>query len=744
MLEIPRWRWRLLAAAPLLLAATPALAAEGQKGPSEFLFVAQLALLMLVGRLLGELMIRVKQPAVMGQLVAGLALGPSLLGALFPDLQHTIFPAAKEQKAMLDAISQFGVLTLLLMTGMETDLRLVRRTGGTSAIASLAGIIIPFVCGVALGEALPDSMLPDPGKRLITSLFLGTALSIASVKIVATVIREMNFMRRTVGQIILASAIIDDTIGWMITAVIFSLALQGHVDMLSLAQSVLGTLAFMGLSLTIGRRVVFIIIRWVNDVFASDFAVITAILLIMCAMALITDLIGVHTVLGAFVAGILIGESPILTRHIDEQLRGLVIAFFMPVFFGTAGLSADLTILKDPSLLFLTLGLIAIASFGKFGGAFLGGKLAGLTFRESFALGTGMNARGSTEVIVATIGLSMGALSQNLFTMIVTMAVATTMVMPPTLRWALSRLPMRKDEKQRLEREEMEEKGFVSKMERLLLTVDESNNAKLATRIVGSIAGAGAMPTTVMHIKNDKKTGKGAVEAAKQKAEDVGKTVQEFAERVERTQKPEEKSDTTLDVTTIVETAAKSKAVAEEAEKGYSLMIIGLEKTVSRRNEFHEDITKLAAGFEGPLAVVDARDKLLEHPLGAQLNMLVPVNGTEYSRRAAEVAIAIARASHAPLTALYVAPRGRKRSRRYEEAILKDISKLAETYDTDVRTAVRANVAAEEAILKELSRKPYNLVVIGTGRRPGEKLFFGDTAAALLEKSERSLLFVAS
>ena len=744
MLEMSRWRWRLLGAAPLALAVTPALAAEGQKGPSEFLFVAQLALLMLVGRLLGELMIRLKQPAVMGQLLAGLALGPSLLGALFPDFQHTIFPAAKEQKAMLDAISQFGVLMLLLLTGMETDLRLVRRTGGTSAIASLAGIIVPFVCGVALGEALPDAMLPDPGKRLITSLFLGTALSIASVKIVATVIREMNFMRRTVGQVILASAIIDDTVGWMITAVIFSLALQGHVDMLSLAQSVLGTLAFMGLSLTIGRRVVFIIIRWVNDVFASDFAVITAILLIMCAMALITDLIGVHTVLGAFVAGILIGESPILTRHIDEQLRGLIIAFFMPVFFGTAGLSADLTILKDPSLLFLTLGLIAIASIGKFGGAFVGGKLAGLTFRESFALGTGMNARGSTEVIVATIGLSMGALSQNLFTMIVTMAVVTTMAMPPTLRWALSRLPMRKDEKQRLEREEMEEKGFVSKMERLLLAVDESDNAKLATRIAGLIAGSGAMPTTVMHIKNDKKTGKGAVEAAKQKAEEAGKTVQEFAERVERTQKPEEKSDATLDVTTIVETAVKSKAVAEEAEKGYSFMIIGLEKTVARRTEFHDDIAKLAAGFEGPLAVVDAREKLLEHPLGAHLNILVPVNGTENSRRAAEVAIAIARASHAPLTALYVAPRGRKRSRRYEEAILKDISKLAETYDTDVSTAVRANVAAEDAILKEFSRKAYNLIVIGAGRRPGEKLFFGDTAAALLEKSGGSLLFVAS
>ena len=124
----------------------------------------------------------------------------------------------------------------------------------------------------------------------------------------------------------------------------------------SVAKSVIGTLAFMAFSLTIGRRLVSLAIRWVNDTFLSEYAVITAILVIMGLMALTTDMIGVHTVLGAFVAGILIGESPILTKHIDEQLRGLIIAFFMPVFFGTAGLSADLTVLKDPHLLFLTLG----------------------------------------------------------------------------------------------------------------------------------------------------------------------------------------------------------------------------------------------------------------------------------------------------------------------------------------------------------------------------------------------------
>jgi Kef-type K+ transport system membrane component KefB/nucleotide-binding universal stress UspA family protein len=719
-------------------------------GPSILLFVAQLAVLMLVGRLIGEAMLRVKQPAVMGQLVAGLVLGPSLLGALWPDFQHALFPAAKEQKAMLDGIAQFGILMLLLLTGMETDLKLVKQTGRASAYASLAGIVLPFACGVALGQALPDSMLPDPGKRLITSLFLGTALAIASVKIVATVIREMNFMRRTVGQVILASAIIDDTVGWMITAVIFSLALQGHVDAFSVTKSVLGTIVFMGLSLTVGRRIVFSIIRWVNDTFVSDFAVITAILAIMCLMAITTDLIGVHTVLGAFVAGILVGESPILTRHIDEQLRGLIIAFFMPVFFGIAGLSADLTILKDPTVLLLTVGLVVIASLGKFGGAFAGGKLGGLTLRESFALGTGMNARGSTEVIIATIGLSMGALSENLFTIIVAMAIITTMAMPPTLRWALARLPMRRQERQRLEREEMEAKGFVPKLERVLLAVDDSANGKLAARIAGLIAGGSGMPTTVMHIKTDGKTGKAAAEVAKERAAEAGETVKKFASKAghaahdEKQQKPEEKSERKLDVTTMVEKGPKPEAVAEEAKKGYDLLIIGLDKTVARKNEFHDDITKLAAGFEGPLAVVDARDEHRDEPLASKLSILVPVNGTDVSRRAAEVAIVLARASKTALTVLYVTPGGKKSARQYEEAILKDIVELGETYAMELRTAVRSDMAPDEAIIKETMRRKHNLVVMGVGRRPGEKLFFGDTAAALLEKSERSLLFVAS
>jgi Kef-type K+ transport system membrane component KefB/nucleotide-binding universal stress UspA family protein len=743
----------LLALAVLL--ALPALAAaqnngapggDIHKGPSEVIFIGQIVALMVVGRLLGEFMLRLGQPAVMGQLVAGLLIGPSFFGLIAPDWQHMMFPKSPEQKAMIDGVAQFGILLLLLLTGMETDLKLVRQTGRASVYASLMGIIVPFACGVALGEMLPESMLPDPEKRLITSLFLGTALSIASVKIVAVVVREMNFLRRVVGQVILASAIIDDSIGWIIVSIIFSLALHGAIEPLSVAQSVIGTVLFMLASFTVGRRLVFFAIRWVNDNLVSEFAVITAILVIMSLMALITYLIGVHTVLGAFVAGILIGESPILTKHIDEQVRGLITAFFAPVFFGIAGLSADLTILADPQIALLTAGLIVIASIGKFSGAFVGAEIGGLTRREGFALACGMNARGSTEVIIATVGLSMGALNQNLFTMIVAMAVITTMAMPPTLRWALSRIPMRKEEKLRLQREDMEERGFVSNLERLLLAIDDSANGRFATRLGGIIAGHNTMPTTVMHIEPGKRVGKTKAAAAEEKVKEAKETVQATAERTDLLKKETEKSDAPLDVTTLVQAGPSREAVAEEAEKGYDLMMVGLDKTTVRKNEFSDDITNLAAGFDGPLAVVVARSDHLKEPRG-RLSILVPVNGTDVSRRAAEVAIAIARATKAPVTALYVAQTGKnktKRSRQYEEAILKDIVKLAETYEVEIKTAVRADLAADQAVVREMHRRRNNLVVMGVGRRPGERLFFGDTAAALLEASDRSLLFVAS
>jgi Kef-type K+ transport system membrane component KefB len=214
------------------------------QAPSEAFFLAQIVLLLLVGRLMGEAMQRVGQPAVMGQLIAGILLGPSVFGAIWPEAQRAVFAANPQQRSMIDAVSQLGILMLLLLTGMETDLRLVRQARRAAISTSVTGVIVPFACGFALGEMLPATMLFKPDQRIITSLFLGTALSIASVKIVAMLVREMGFMRRNVGIALIASAIIDDTVGWVIVAITFGLALHGRVDALALGRPFYAHLLF--------------------------------------------------------------------------------------------------------------------------------------------------------------------------------------------------------------------------------------------------------------------------------------------------------------------------------------------------------------------------------------------------------------------------------------------------------------------------------------------------------------------
>jgi nucleotide-binding universal stress UspA family protein len=392
-----------------------------------------------------------------------------------------------------------------------------------------------------------------------------------------------------------------------------------------------------------------------------------------------------------------------------------------------------------------------------------------------------MNARGSTEVIIATVGLSMGALSEDLFTMIVAMAVITTMTMPPTLRWALGRIPMRKDEKQRLEREELEARGFVPNLERLLIAVDDSPNGQFASRVAGILAGTHGMPTTVLHIpdpskiestmpedpqksgvpperqkkaevpKSDAKKSEKKTAKDEQNAEKAGDKVQQAAAETKSQQNSEEKVDAPVEVTTIVHEQPSPATIAAEAKKGYDAFIIGLEKTSGKGTEFDGGVANLAKGFSGPLVIAALRDDLQKRP-GGPLSILVPVNGTEFARRAAEVAITVARATKASVTVLYVAVRAGSRrnmrrglrDRRHEEAILKDIVAIADGYNMSIRTAVVAERTADAAIVAELDRGNHNLVVMGVGRRPGERLFFGDTAATLLEKSEQSLLFVAT
>ena len=216
------------------------------------IFAAELILLLFFGRMLGEVMSRVGQPAIFGQLLAGVLLGPSVFGALMPELRHMIFPGTPALKSMIDAVSQIGILLLLLLTGMETNLALVNRKRRAVISTSFFGIAVPFVCGVLLAYALPKELIPSPAAQLVTALFLGTALSISSVKIVAMVLMEVGAIRRDLGQLILATAILDDTIAWVIIAVIAGIAAHGTVSLANVGASLAGTALFLAVSLTVG------------------------------------------------------------------------------------------------------------------------------------------------------------------------------------------------------------------------------------------------------------------------------------------------------------------------------------------------------------------------------------------------------------------------------------------------------------------------------------------------------------
>jgi Kef-type K+ transport system membrane component KefB/nucleotide-binding universal stress UspA family protein len=733
-----------------------------------FIFFTELMLLVVGGRLLGEAMQRIRQPAVIGQLLAGIILGPSVFGGLWPSLQQVVFPLHAEDRQMLNAVSELGVVMLLLVTGMETNLALVKRVRRTALSISLAGIIFPFVLGYALGEFLPASIVPDANRRVFTSLFLAVALSISSVKIVAAVLREVDFLRRDLGQVILAAAITDDVMGWTMLAVIGGLAARGTIVIGPALLAIGGTIAFLVASFTIGHRWVARTIRWVNDHFIIEMPVISLILVLMLGLALLTDAIGVHTVLGAFVAGIMIGESPILTKHIEEQLRGLIVALFMPVFFGVAGLSIDLKVLAEPRMLAVAVLFIGIASLGKLGGCYVGTRLARLKHAEALAIGFAMNARGSTEIILATIGLTMGVLNPLLFTIIVVMAVVTTLCMPPLLRWALARVPIREEEKARLETEAAEEKDLIPKVERVLVALDDSDNAWLASRLAGWFVGGRRLAATVLDLgtANDgEETAErppqavlAAAEAAFHELELQEKAAAAHEPNSATPAKPAERRPLT-ELITIQAPKEKEGTAAEavadtllaELKKGYGLVILGLdERTKGANTSYPAALAKIVREFTGPIALVihgasGRRVERLER-------ILVPTTGADYSRLGAELAVGIAKGCGAKVTALHIsAPpvdadllRRPAKLLRPARALLGDIVALGDREGVRVAPQHLVGLAKESSILRQAQRGRHQLIVLGTKAWSDEELHFGRSAATIVDNAPGPLLIVKS
>jgi nucleotide-binding universal stress UspA family protein len=349
---------------------------------------------------------------------------------------------------------------------------------------------------------------------------------------------------------------------------------------------------------------------------------------------------------------------------------------------------------------------------------------------------------------VASIGLQVGALSLDLFTAIVVMAVVTTMAMPPMLRWAFARLPMSGEEQARLEREEFEARAFVPQIERLLVAVDASPSGRLASRLAGLLAGVRGIATTVLHLHTDPADPSGKHGGAAEESTAVVKAAAAAGGRAAPA------ADDDVDVTgrTGVDDSNQG-AIAAEAHKGYGLLLIGLEPAAFG-STFSPQLTRSTSDFGGPFAVAMARGTHRSEAGAGPLNILVTVSGTRGSRHGAEVAIALAHASRGSVTALHAdssdqgMPFWRQRfgsalaPRSSANAAIREIVELGEHYGIEVHGRIRKG-GLRSVLLRELSAASYELLVMGVSVRPGEQLFLGDLAAQILERAKCSLLFVS-
>ncbi|MDP9440716.1 MAG: cation:proton antiporter, partial [Actinomycetota bacterium] len=345
-------------------------------------FLVQLVVLVTVARLLGAAMKRAGQPAVVGHLAAGLVLGPSVFGKLWPQGARWVFPPDEVQSGMLLVVGLIGIVMLLVVTGFETDLALIRRLGRAAFAVAGASVAIPFALGLATGYLLPGSFVPNDKGRIVFALFMAAALSISSLPVIAKILSELGLTRRNFGQVILAAGMGNDVIGWLALGAIASMARSGSIELGRLAFTVVGMALFLGLAFMVGGPVIDRLLRRVRQRGGGVEGALGVTLLVAFAAGTVTQALGVEAVLGAFVAGILLGRSKFQDSNVLHTLESATGAVFAPLFFATAGLRVDVALLARGDVLAWAVVVIAVATVGKLVGAYLGGWLARLPSRE--------------------------------------------------------------------------------------------------------------------------------------------------------------------------------------------------------------------------------------------------------------------------------------------------------------------------------------------------------------------------
>ncbi|MBI3649638.1 MAG: cation:proton antiporter [Acidobacteria bacterium] len=405
------------------------------------ILLLQIIVILVAARVLGRWFVKLGQPAVIGEMLAGIMLGPSLLGLISGGALEFLFPAPS--MVTLRLFSQVGVILFMFVVGMDFDMQHLREKAHTAVIVSHASIIVPFFLGATLSLIIYRPFAPDSISFTPFALFMGIAMSITAFPVLARIIAERGMTKTPLGNLTIACAAVDDVTAWCILALVVAIVK---------AQGVGASLLTICMALLFTGLMIFVIRPWLGrrskeksereDWSKGQIAGVLASVLI-CAW--LTEMIGIHALFGAFLAGIVMPSSAGFRSFLRDRLEPLISSAFLPLFFAFTGLRTQVGLLDDWGSWFLCLGIISVAVAGKFGGSMLAARWTGMNWQDSLSIGALMNTRGLVELIVLNIGYDLGILPPRIFAIMVLMALITTGMTGPLL--SLIKLQERRNRK---------------------------------------------------------------------------------------------------------------------------------------------------------------------------------------------------------------------------------------------------------------------------------------------------------
>jgi Kef-type K+ transport system membrane component KefB len=400
------------------------------------LLIAQIATILIVARLMGWLFRRLHQPRVIGEMVAGILLGPSLLGWAAPGISAALFPPAS--LSYLNALSQIGLLLFMFLVGLELDMEQLRKLGRVAITTSLASIITPFILGFLLAFYLYPRLSDRSVNFTGFALFMSIAMSITAFPVLARILTERNLLRSRVGAVAITCAAVDDVTAWTILAGIIVLIRSSSPQVSSwmpLWIMLAGLGIFVLVMLVVVRRALQRLVALYERRKSLTHDILAVVLLLVMASGWMTEFLGVHALFGAFLAGAIMPRHHELSRELWQRCEGLVVTLLLPLFFAFTGLRSSFFLISGARMWLYCAVIIALAIIGKLCGSMVAARINGMSWREATAVGILMNTRGLVELVILNIGLDLGVLSPALFSIMVLMALVTTFMTSPLLSW---------------------------------------------------------------------------------------------------------------------------------------------------------------------------------------------------------------------------------------------------------------------------------------------------------------------